>query len=170
MRVADFDQPDVSPANALTNHYIRGTHVHFADREASGEEVRALWRAGVEARPTYPWLAARDEHAQPDANAFLGYAKAGEFRSRAAYRKSVECAIYVMEHARGRRVGVALYTELFARLRTLGYHTAVAGIALPNEASVRLHERVGFAYVGTFREVGRKMDAWHDVGFWQIML
>lgn len=168
--VADFDEADVAPANALTNYFIRSTHVHFAEREASNGEFRTLWRAGVDARPIYPWLAASEQHAQSGASQFLGYAKAGEFRSRSAYRRSVECAIYVVEPARGRGVGVALYAELLARLRVLGYHTAVAGIALPNEASVHLHERVGFTHVGTFREVGRKMDAWHDVGFWQVML
>ena len=67
-----------------------------------------------------------------------------------------------------RGVGRALYAALLERLRALGYHAAIAGIALPNEGSVRLHEAVGFEYVGTFREVGRKFEAWHDVGFWQL--
>ncbi len=179
MRVVEFDETDILPANALTNNFIRATHVHFAEREATDHEFRVLWRGGVEASPCYPWLAARD--APPASRAvsstpetgesgFLGYAKAGEFRSRAAYRRTAECAIYVAEHARERGVGTVLYRELITRLRALGYHTAVAGIALPNEASIRLHERVGFARVGAFREVGRKLDAWHDVGFWQIML
>ena len=89
---------------------------------------------------------------------------------RAAYRWTVESTIYVdpAEHRRG--IGDALYAELLDRLRGLGFHSAVAVIALPNDPSVRLHERHGFAHVGHLGEAGFKHDAWHDVGFWQCRL
>ena len=124
-------------------------------------EFAAPW---LEGREKHPWLAAELD------GEFAGYAKAGVWRARDAYAKTAEVTVYVDERFHRRGVGRSLYAELFARLESLGFHTAVAGITLPNEGSVRLHEAMGFAYVGTFREVGRKFDAWHDTGWWQLML
>ena len=98
-----------------------------------------------------------------------GYAYGSPHRTRAAYASSCDVAVYV-DPARSRRgVGRALYTEL---LEFLGetYHAAFAGIALPNEASVGLHEAMGFTPVGVYREVGWKMGGWRDVGWWQRLL
>jgi phosphinothricin acetyltransferase len=79
----------------------------------------------------------------------------------------VDCSVYVDEPERGNGIGRALYAELLAQLRDLNYVSAYAGIALPNAASVRLHEAMGFVPVGVFRHVGYKFGAWHDVGWWQ---
>ncbi len=95
---------------------------------------------------------------------------ASRHRERAAYRWSVDVTAYVREDARGRGVGKRLYTRLFEALSRLGYHQAFAGIALPNAASVALHEAVGFAPLGIYRDVGFKLGAWHDVGWWQRAL
>jgi len=98
-----------------------------------------------------------------------GYAYGSPHRTRAAYASSCDVAVYV-DPARSRRgVGRALYAEL---LEVLGetYHAAFAGIALPNEASVGLHEAMGFTPVGVYREVGCKMGGWRDVGWWQRLL
>jgi phosphinothricin acetyltransferase len=100
----------------------------------------------------------------------VGVAYAGPWNERAAYRWTVESTVYVEESAHRRGVGDALYTELLDRLRRQGFHSAVAVIALPNDPSVRLHERHGFAQVGELREAGFKHGAWHDVGFWQCLL
>ena len=99
----------------------------------------------------------------------VGYAYGSPHRSRAAYASSCDVAVYVDPAHNRRGIGRALYGDLFARLAE-NYHTAFAGIALPNEASVGLHEAVGFVPVGIYREVGWKMDGWRDVGWWQRLL
>jgi L-amino acid N-acyltransferase YncA len=159
--IRDFEDGDVAPACALTNHYIEHTSVHFGVHPYSADEFRAMWLAG---REKYPWLAATID------GRFAGYAKAGRWREREAYQFTAEVGLYVDSAFHGRGIGTALYRELFKRLKTSGYHTAVAGVTLPNDASVRLHESLGFTKVGVFREVGRKFDRWHDTGWWQLML
>ncbi len=164
MIVRDFGQVDVGPANRLTNHFIEKTAVHFGTAPASDAEFAAVWRAGVTGTPAYPWLAAEID------GVFAGYAKAGVWRARAAYALTAEVTVYVEPAFQRRGVGRGLYGELLARLASAGFHTAVGGITMPNAGSVKLHEVMGFVYVGTFREVGRKFDAWHDTGWWQKVL
>jgi L-amino acid N-acyltransferase YncA len=115
-------------------------------------------------RGHYPFLVA------VEAGAVLGYAYASEFRDRPAYHRTVETSVYVHRDARGRRLGSLLYDGLLDRLSGQAFHTALALIALPNDASVRLHERTGFEHVGTMREVGDKQDRMIDVGVYQLML
>lgn len=99
-----------------------------------------------------------------------GYAYASRHRERAAYQWSADASVYVAERSRGLGVGRALYTSLFALLRLQGFHAVHAGIALPNQASVRLHESFGFQPIGVYRKVGFKFGQWHDVGWWQLEL
>jgi phosphinothricin acetyltransferase len=157
--VRDFELRDVSAANALTNHFIEHTTIHFGADRASDEAFEAYWREG---RARHPWLVGELD------GRFAGYCKASAWRARAAYARTAETGIYVEPHARGRGVGTSMYRSLLDRLRADGFRTIVAGIALPNEASVRLHEAVGFTKVGVFREAGFKLGAWIDVGFWQL--
>jgi len=129
-----------------------------------------------ERQPEHPWLVAEGEDGphgragQGAGHGVVGYAYAGRFSGRAAYDWSVETSAYIAEAARGRGVGRALYAALLALLTAQGYRQAMAGIALPNEASVRLHEGAGFTLVGVYRAVGWKFGAWHDVGWWQRAL
>lgn len=111
-----------------------------------------------------PWLVSEDN------GMMCGYAYASPHRERAAYRWSVDVSVYVHEQWRGKGVGHALYTALFAALRALGYFNVYAGIALPNAASVALHEAMGMESIGVFRHAGYKLGGWHDVGWWQGML
>ncbi len=157
--VRDFAQQDVAQANALTNWYIEHTAVHFDTRPASHADFEALWRTGSR---THPWLAAEVD------GRFAGYAKAGPWRARTAYQHTCETGIYVARGMERRGVGMALYAKLLPRLRTAGFHAVVAGMTLPNDASAGLHERAGFRKVGSFEQVGRKFNRWHDVGFWQL--
>ncbi len=115
-------------------------------------------------KPRFPWLAAEQ------GGDFAGYAKSGTWRARDAYARTAEVTVYVEPACHRMGVGRALYTALLALLKARGFHTAIGGITLPNPGSVGLHEAMGFRHVGTFREVGRKFAAWHDVGFWQLML
>jgi phosphinothricin acetyltransferase len=145
----------------MVNHYIEKTAFNFRTEPQSVDDVRTLW-AGRHQR--FPWLVATDH------DRVVGVAYAGPWNERAAYRWTVESTVYVDPSAQRRGVGDALYAELLDRLRSQGFHSAVAVIALPNEPSVRLHERHGFARVGHLREAGHKHGAWHDVGFWQCLL
>ena len=98
-----------------------------------------------------------------------GYAYGSPHRTRPAYASSCDVGIYVRADAAGRGVGRALYSKLLPQLAK-NYHAAFAGIVLPNEASVALHEAMGFEHLGTYREVGWKQGAWQDVGWWQRLL
>lgn len=100
----------------------------------------------------------------------VGYAYGGVHRSRAAYRWTTEVSAYVDRSMHRRGIGRALYTELLDRLRRQGFRLAVAGITLPNDASVGLHEALGFESVGVYSNIGWKSGAWHDVGWWQLDL
>lgn len=112
----------------------------------------------------YPWLVAEEN------GRVLGYVYGTRFRERAGYRWTSEVAVYIAEDAKRRRLGKALYTSLFAILRAQGIAKAIAGITVPNPASVRLHESVGFVRTGTFPGVGYKDGNWLDVGWWQLQL
>lgn len=100
----------------------------------------------------------------------VGYAYACRWRERAAYDWAVEVSVYVDPAHQGEGVGRALYAELLDRLRAQGFRLAVAGITLPNPASIALHERLGFEPIGALREIGWKLGGWHDVGYWQLRL
>jgi phosphinothricin acetyltransferase len=100
----------------------------------------------------------------------VAYAYAGPHRARAAYRWSVDVTVYTTPGLQRRGIGRALYSGLLDRLTRQGFHTAFAGIALPNEKSVGLHEALGFRHLGTYREVGFKFGTWHDVGWWSRRL
>ncbi|HWL93252.1 MAG TPA: GNAT family N-acetyltransferase [Phycisphaerae bacterium] len=145
----------------LTNDFIRSTAVHFAYEPVSAGELEDQWR---ETRVRFPWFTAEIN------GRFAGYAKAGPWRTRAAYQWTAEVGIYIEAVHRGSGVGKRLYTALIDELRERGFHSAVGGMTQPNDASARLHERLGFEFVGSFREAGRKMGEWHDVAFWQLLL
>ncbi len=146
---------------AITNHYIRTTAIHFAYDDVPADELRSLW---YEHRDLYPWLVTAV------GSTVAGYAKSGVFRARTAYRWITEAGIYLAPEHCGRGLGTPLYLRLLAVLRAQGFHSVIGGIALPNDPSVRLHERLGFQHCGTVQRAGRKFDRWHDVGFWQLAL
>jgi L-amino acid N-acyltransferase YncA len=111
-----------------------------------------------------PWLVL-DDHGTVG-----GYAYAGRHHERAAYGWAVNAAVYIGDGYRGRGVGRALYTALFDLLRLQGYFKACAGITLPNQASVGLHEAMGFTVVGVYPGIGYKKGAWHDVAWYELAL
>jgi L-amino acid N-acyltransferase YncA len=113
----------------------------------------------------YPWLVATSGTGD-----VLGYGYAGKHRERAAYRWSVDFTAYLAPQAKRRGIGTQLYRALVKICQSLGYYRAFAGITLPNEASVRLHEKIGFRPIGVYRRVGFKLRKWHDVGWWSLDL
>lgn len=115
-------------------------------------------------QPRLPWVVAVRE------GLVVGYSYASRHRARRAYRWSVEVSVYLHEGEQGRGTGRALYEQLLTAVRSLGYVRALAGITLPNDRSVALHEALGFAPIGVFSAVGFKQGSWHDVGWWQLGL
>ena len=103
-------------------------------------------------------------------NEVLGYAYANTFRTKPAYKNTVELTVYIKHAETGKQIGKKLYSKLLQQLKSQGYHVVIGGSTLPNDASVKLHETFGFKKVAHFKEVGHKFDKWHDVGFWHLTL
>lgn len=153
---------DAAAIAAIYTHYVLNSTISFEEAAVGAEEmarrVRAVQESGL------PWLVA--EHGGQVA----GYAYATKWKERSAYRFSVETSVYLDGAFHGRGIASALYERLLDLLKQAGVHTAIGGIAQPNPASVRLHEKLGFEQVALFREVGRKFERWIDVGYWQRQL
>jgi L-amino acid N-acyltransferase YncA len=155
------ERRDADAVAAIYAPIVRDTFISFETEPPSAlamaERIEAIQRR-------YPWLVATAE------DEVLGYAYASEHRQRAAYRWSVDVTVYVAEMARGKGVGRRLYGSLIPMLRAQGFRGAFAGIALPNDASIGVHEAVGFRALGVYKEVGFKLSAWRDVGWWRLEL
>ncbi len=160
IRTANPDR-DAAACVAIYAPYVESGATSFEEAPPSPAEFAERIAA---AAATYPWLVAER------GGEVAGYAYACPHRSRPAYRWAVETSVYVAEGQHRAGCGRALYDELIARLRRQRFHVACAGITLPNEASVALHESVGFVPVGIYRRIGWKDGAWRDVGWWQLEL
>lgn len=160
--IREASPADAAAVAAIYNHYIENTVVTFEVDVLSADDMRARM-ARVHAA-SLPWLV------WDEAGTVRGYAYASKFRDRAAYRYSPESTVYLAPDSTRQGIGTALYAELVSRLRLGGNHLVLGAVALPNEASVALHESLGFTHVGTFSEIGRKFGRWIDVGFWQLRL
>ena len=151
---------DAAPIAAIYRPYVEQSRISFEESPPDAAEM--AWRIRGEARGFYPWFVAEEED-----GALLGFASSTPFRTRPAYRWTVETGIYLAPEARGRGVGTALLSPLIEMLTRQGYVAAIAAITLPNDGSVRLHEKLGFFRTGTYRQVGYKMGEWLDVGLWE---
>ena len=159
MTVRDATAADGAACARVYAPYVTDTAITFETEPPDAAEMAARIAAAQE---RHAWVVLEDGGGE-----VVGYAYGGTFRSRAAYRFSCEVSVYV-ERGRARTgAGRALYAALLQRLAERGFHTAVAGMTLPNEASVGLHRAMGFEDVGTYREIGYKLGAWHDVGWMQ---
>jgi L-amino acid N-acyltransferase YncA len=152
---------DASQICAIYNHYVAHTPITFEERPVTPEEMTQQIAEVMEA---LPWLVGEED------GKVLGFAYASKWKGRCAYRYSVESTVYLDPTATGKGFGSQLYQLLFNELRQRGMHTALAGISLPNVASVALHEKFGFQKVAHFKEVGRKFEQWIDLGYWQLFL
>lgn len=153
---------DAEDIQAIYAPIVANTSISFELEPPTIDEMRERI---TKTMAQLPWLVSVD-----DAGRVQGYVYASKHRERAAYQWSVDVTAYVREDARGKGLGKALYAELRRQLVELGYFQAFAGIALPNEASVALHESVGFKPIGVYRNVGHKHGTWRDVGWWQLEL
>ena len=151
---------DVAGIVEIINHYIAETPITF-DVEPYTVETRMPWFERFAATGRHQlFVAERDGRV-------VGWSASGPFRAKAAYETTAETAIYTAPGAGGKGLGGRLYERLFEALRGQDLHRLVAGITLPNEPSVRLHERLGFERVGVFRDNGRKFDRYWDVAWYQ---
>jgi L-amino acid N-acyltransferase YncA len=146
----------------IYNYYVMTTTITFEETPVSTSEMTNRIR-DVQSIPL-PWLVAAN------GQEILGYAYAQKWKARAAYKFSVEVTIYVRPGLGHAGVGSQLYSRLFEALRSSGAHAVIGGVALPNDASLRLHQKFGFEKVAHFKEVGFKHGHWVDVTYWQIIL
>lgn len=152
---------DAAAFAAIYAPIVTDTAISFETVPPSAQE---MGQRVAKVLATHPWLTAlRDGEV-------VGYAYAGAHRERAAYRWSCDVTVYVAAQAHRSGVGQALYRALIPILKRQGLRSAFAGIALPNAGSVALHEAMGFTPIGVYREVGFKLDAWRDVGWWRLAL
>lgn len=146
----------------IYNHYVRHTVVTFEEVEVTAEQM--LERINSITSASLPWLVAEVS------GQVVGYAYAGKFRNRSAYRFTAEATVYLEKNAGGQGIGTKLYQVLLHQLKQRNFHSVVGIVALPNEASIKLHEKFNFKKIGHFSEVGFKFNRWVDVGYWQVAL
>lgn len=152
---------DLADICEIYNYYVEHTCVTFEEEPVSP----AVMLSRIERiTGAYPWLV------YEDAGRVLGYAYAAQWKPRGAFRYTVEASVYLRAGSTGGGLGMKLYQALLERLRAQGIHLVIAGISLPNEASVRLHRKLGFEEAGRWNQAGYKFDRWIDLSYWQLML
>ena len=156
-------QADLAQINDIYNYYVINTPITF-DFEPVRPEERALWFKRYAESGPYQLFVAEWE------GRVLAYADSHAFRAKRAYDTTVEFTVYCAHDATGRGIGTHLYTALFQAIEGQDLRLVIAGITLPNEASLRLHERFGFTPAGVMHEVGRKFDRLWDVGWFEKRL
>jgi L-amino acid N-acyltransferase YncA len=159
LQVRDAAHGDAVALADIYNPYVLETTITFEEVGASPACMAERVAEAAEAR--LPFLVAES------AGIPVGFAYASRWKGRCAYRFTAETTVYVDRRQWRRGTGSALYARVLDLLKDTGYHAAIGGIALPNEPSIRLHERLGFTHVAHFREVGFKFNRWIDVGYWQ---
>lgn len=160
LRRADADR-DAAALLAIYRPFVERSTTSFETVVPTVEEFAERIRA---AQREHEWLVVAER------GELLGYAYGCAHRAREAYRYTVEVSVYLGPSGRGRGVGAVLYRQLFEVLAARGYYNAVAGIALPNDASVRFHQRMGFTPVGIYHGIGFKFGAWRDVAWYERRL
>ena len=156
IRLAD-PKRDARQVAAIYYPYVLNTPITFESEPPDGHEMSSSMENVL---TSYPWIVCVHD------DEVMGYAYGSQFRTREAYDWSVETTVYVREAAHGLGIGSALYTSLLECLRLQGYVSAVGVIALPNDKSVMLHEKLGFSQDGILPSAGYKNGTWYDVGLW----
>lgn len=152
---------DVKDICDIYNHYVAQSIITFEEFPVSIEKMRSRI---TEVAFELPWLVFEKNQQ------VVGYSYASRWKSRYAYRYSVESTVYVAPSFTNQKIGAHLYSELIEILREKKVHSVIGGIALPNQPSIKLHEKLGFEKVAQFKEVGWKFKKWIDVGYWQLNL
>ena len=158
LRRVNFE--DAAQIAEIYNYYIQNTHHTF---ETESISVAEMQKRIDEIIGDYPYLVAAEN------GEILGYAYAAKYKTRSGYRHSVEVSVYVKNNVQQKGIGTRLYQKLFDELWQTDVHAVIAGIALPNDASIIFHERLGFEKVAHFKDVGYKLGRWIDVGYWELI-
>ncbi len=166
MQIRLATESDAAACLRIYKPVVENTAISFEETAPSVEEMTLRIRKTL---TMWPWLVCYDPNLQPD-QSIVGYAYAGTHRTRAAYRWTVESAIYIDENHRGKGIGNRLYRGLFGILRKQWYRTVVAGATIPNPASVKLHEQLGFKTIGVFNNIGFKFNQWHSTQWFELDL
>ena len=159
--IRKVEADDVKVTCDIYNHYAENTIITFEEQTVSVQEMQNRIR---EVTTSLPWLVFENN------GDVVGYAYASRWKGRCAYRYSVESAVYLSPDVTRRGIGSQLYGKLISILRGRAIHSVIGGIALPNPASVALHEKMGFEKVAHFKEVGWKFNQWIDVGYWELII
>jgi len=161
MKIRACEARDIAAVCSIYNFYIVNTVITFEEVILSEDEMAA--RVNV-CQKIFPWLVCEVD------GEVVGYAYASRWKERSAYKNTVEVTVYLKNGVARKGYGRHLYSTLLEALRKLNVHVALGCIALPNDASVALHEACGFKSVAHFSEVGRKFERWLDVGYWEKKL
>ena len=163
MKIRNATLEDAAAIAEIYNYYILDTTVTFEEKAVNVAEMQ---RRITKISRDYPWLVAEED----EEHEIMGYAYAGQFSERSAYRFSVEGTVYLKHGYQSRGVGTKLYSGTLQILGEKGFKAVFGRIALPNEPSVQLHEKLGFKKVAHLSKVGFKLENWIDVGYWELLL
>lgn len=145
----------------IYNHYVINTTITFEEEPVDEKEMTKRIETIT---ASFPWVVYEED------NELAGYAYITEWRNRSAYRYSAESTVYLKPEHKSKGIGSALYERLIEESKKLTLHSLIGGIALPNNASIALHEKLNFKKVAHFQQVGYKLNQWIDVGYWQLFL
>ncbi len=162
MQIRMMEADDCADVAKVLNHAIMNGVAHFGTASTDAKAIQEDWYA---TRREYPWVIATS-----DDDAFVGFAKASSWKTRNAYDWTVECGVYIVDGAQGKGIGRALYERLFEILREQGYRIVLAGVSVPNPASEKLHESMGFTKVGDIDPAGYKLGHWVPVRLYQLLI
>lgn len=151
---------DAKQILSIYSYYVFNSHSTFEVSPPSAKEMTKKIRDSE-----YPWLVYENEESE-----IVGYSYATRWKMRKAYDRTAETSVYLHKDYFGKGIAKSLYQALLERLREMNLYAILAGISMPNDASVRLHEKFGFKKVGQLEQVGNKFDRWIDVGYWQLIL
>jgi len=161
MKIRPALPADAQDMARIYNYYVLNSVITFEEQVVTAQAM--LERLHEVGAASLPWIVVERS------GSVVGFAYASRWKDRSAYRYSVESTIYLESAVLGAGYGTQLYQSLLTELRRKEVHTVIGGIALPNPASVRLHEKLGFQKTAHFKDVGFKFGRWMDVGYWQLV-
>lgn len=152
---------DATAITAIYNYYIENSVATFEENQVNAIHFEEKIKKDLE---KFPWFVFEENES------IIGYASSNAWKNRSGYSKTVEVSVYLKNGVTQKGIGSRLYKRLLEELINNGFYTILAGISLPNDASVRLHEKFDFKKVAHFKEVGYKFNKWVDVGYWQRII
>ena len=161
MNIRTATLADAAQIVEIYNYYIETSHATFELETIDAAEMENRLRETFQ--KNYPFYVCEIN------GEIVGYAYGRYFRPRRAYLHSIEVSVYIKNGFEGKSIGTLLYQKLIPEILEKGFHAVIAGVSLPNEASIRLHEKFGFEKVAHFREVGFKFGRWIDVAYWELL-